>query len=31
MLQEGNIGNEWWYIPFLRRLIYKDDEGGDKT
>lgn len=30
-LQEGKIGNEWWYIPFLHCLIYKVDEGGDKT
>lgn len=31
LLQEGKIGNEWWYINFLHRLIYKDDEGDDKT
>lgn len=31
MLQEGKIGNEWWYIHFLHRFIYKDDEGDDKT
>lgn len=30
MLPEGKIGNEWWYIQVLHRLIFKDDEGDNE-